>query len=86
MKYLNHKFYDVPNDRPLFNDDICLYCNKFCAKLFENISYEDTQKIDKELKSNNYKSNKVLETQFEWLKNNTKCITEEEYIIKKLLE
>ena len=85
MKYLEHKFFELI-DRPIFNDDVCIYCNKSSSELFKNIDEFYQNKISKEFEDNYHSYSSIIKSQIEFLKNNTNCITEEEYLIKRLLE
>lgn len=77
MKYINHKYKNVygsqlPEDNcAIYRSDFCMYCLKSVKELL----IIDVNGIDLTLK---------------YLRNNTeiivKCLTEEEYIIKKALE
>jgi hypothetical protein len=85
-KHKDHIF----NVRRFITDkDECILCNNSGEKLFININEKDC-KILKNILNSSYgydsKEQKILAFQINWLKDNTKCITEEEFIIKNLLE
>lgn len=79
MKYLSHKFSDrgellsYENDYIyLVNDDICDICSKSCAELIGGF--------------NENFSSYCISDQIKFMNIVNKCLSEEEYIIKKLLE
>lgn len=68
MKYLNHKFTNIPNNMPIYSLDICSICNRTANDIDDRIFG---------LTSDYIKENSNMFP---------KCLTEEEYTIKKLLE
>lgn len=90
-KYKEHYFfnYDPYGIRVISTKDKCLFCQKTGEELFSDINESD-KKILKNLSLRiiepKFKYKEIFIFQIEWLKNNSKCISEEEYIIKQLLE
>lgn len=78
MKRLNHKFISrynsIINDKygGLIKTDKCIFCEKTVNELEENLNY-------------NFHTLKVI-NQIDFLNENSPCITEDEYIIKNIIE
>jgi len=80
MKQLYHKFITYPTQKYLLMRDNCIYCGKSSQSLL--------LEVDDEIRKTwpSYKEYNALAQQMSWLVMYSKCIAEEEYIIKNILE
>lgn len=80
MKYLKHKFYEkfsdinieVPLSEGLIGKDYCIYCERTVIELYPKYNLTSSKEEREQMETN--------------INSNNKCLTEEEYLIKRLLE
>ncbi len=80
---LNHEFTKDDNDMIIYNN-ICRICNKSLEELYMEID-EDIRSSYPMHNITNYKDNLKLK-QEDFLNKYAKCLTEEEFVIKQIIE